>query len=402
MLETCETRAYKRGEIAQARHGNSRTASGAYGGKMKSYKTILMAAILAVAPAAVVAQSPATDPAPAASATTVPATIANETAPGAPVIEPSTTTDAAGATAAPASAAIDHALPEASVGLPDGRMGLQDQYTDIGLEAAWMHDWILMPVMVAISVLVLGLLGWVAFRYRASANPVASKTSHNTLIEILWTLIPVLILLVIAVPSIQLIAKQYSPPKADLTIKVIGNQWYWTYQYPDNGDFELVSNMLKEKDQVGPNDRYRTDADGPRLLAVDERLVVPAGAVVKLIVTSNDVIHAFAVPAFWSKMDAVPGRLNETWFKVDRPGVYFGQCSELCGQRHAFMPIAVEVVSPAKFAQWVASKGGTMPGAAPAATAEAAPAAEAAAPAPAANDNEAEANAADGAVANAN
>jgi len=145
--------------------------------------------------------------------------------------------------------------------------------------------------------------------------------------------------------------------------------------------------MLKEPGDpsVPAGGRTRTDADGPRLLAVDERLVVPAGAVVKLLVTSNDVIHAFAVPAFWSKMDAVPGRINETWFKVDRPGVYFGQCSELCGQRHAFMPIAVEVVTPARFAQWVASKGGTMPGAAPAASpAAAAPAAPAAAtPAPA-------------------
>jgi len=174
-------------------------------------------------------------------------------------------------------------------------------------------------------------------------------------------LIPVLILLAIAVPSIRLLAAQYSPPKADLTIKVIGNQWYWTYQYPDNGDFEIVSNMLKERDQVGPNERARTDADGPRLLAVDERVVIPAGKVVKFIVTSNDVIHSFAMPAFWTKMDAVPGRLNETWVKVDRPGVYFGQCSELCGQRHGFMPIAIEVVTPARYAEWIASKGGTMP-----------------------------------------
>jgi len=174
-----------------------------------------------------------------------------------------------------------------------------------------------------------------------------------------WTLAPVLILLVLAVPSIKLLAKQYSPPPADLTVKVIGNQWYWTYQYPDNGDFELVSNML-------PDDEAKKRGE-PRLLGVDERMVVPAGAVVKLIVTSNDVIHSFAVPAFWAKMDAVPGKLNETWFKVDRPGVYYGQCSELCGARHAYMPIAVEVVTPERFAQWIASKGGTMPtaGAAP-------------------------------------
>jgi cytochrome c oxidase subunit 2 len=159
---------------------------------------------------------------------------------------------------------------------------------------------------------------------------------------------------VIAVPSIRLLANQYSPPEADLTVKVIGNQWYWTYQYPDHGDFELVSNGLSDADAKARGE--------PRLLGVDERMVVPAGATVKLIVTSNDVIHAFGVPAFWVKMDAVPGRLNETWFKVDRPGIYYGQCYELCGARHGYMPIAVEVVPPAQFAAWVGSKGGTMPG----------------------------------------
>jgi cytochrome c oxidase subunit II len=160
----------------------------------------------------------------------------------------------------------------------------------------------------------------------------------------------------IAVPSIRLLAHQYDPPKADLTVKVTGNQWYWTYSYPDNGGFEIVSNMLSDADAKKRGE--------PRLLAADERMVVPAGAVVKLIVTSSDVIHSFGVPSFWVKMDAVPGRLNETWFKVDRPGLYYGQCYELCGARHGFMPIAVEVVSPTQYAAWVASKGGTMPGAA--------------------------------------
>jgi cytochrome c oxidase subunit 2 len=256
--------------------------------------------------------------------------------------------------------------------------------TELGEDAQWLHNGVLMPVITAITVLVLVLLLWVIFRYRAKANPVPSKTSHNTVIEVIWTLVPVLILLVIAVPSIRLLAAQYNQPKADVTIKVIGNQWYWTYQYPDNGDFEIVSNMLKEKDEVKAGDRFRTDADGPRLLAVDERIVVPVGKVVKVIVTSNDVIHSWAVPAFWTKMDAVPGRLNETWFKADRPGVYFGQCSELCGARHAYMPIAVEVVATERFAEWVRSKGGTMPGDAPAEAA--APAGDnAAAAAPAAN-----------------
>jgi cytochrome c oxidase subunit II len=254
---------------------------------------------------------------------------------------------------------IQHAVPTPGVGMPTDKITLQPQETALGQEAARMHNWILVPMMAAMSLLVLVLLLWVVLRYRSGANPTPSRTSHNTFIEIIWTLVPVLVLVAIAVPSIRLIAHQYSPPKADLTVKVIGNQWYWTYQYPDNGDFEVVSNMLPEqKDAAGK--RFRTDADGPRLLAVDERMVVPAGAVVKIISTSADVIHSFALPAAWVKIDAVPGRLNESWFKIDRPGVYFGQCSELCGARHAYMPIAVEVVPPAQFAQWVAFKGGTM------------------------------------------
>nr|WP_240320941.1 cytochrome c oxidase subunit II [Sphingomonas crusticola] len=258
---------------------------------------------------------------------------------------------------------IVHLAPTPGVGMPSAdRIGLQPQYTAIGHEAVRFHDIILVPMMAIISIFVLILLLWVIVRYNARSNPTPSRTHHNTIIEIVWTLLPVLILVGIAVPSIKLLAHQYSPPKADLTVKAIGNQWYWTYQYPDNGDFEVVSNMLKEKNEVTGKEKPRTDADGPRLLAVDERMVVPAGAVVKVITTSNDVIHSWALPAAWLKMDAVPGRLNETWFKIDRPGVYFGQCSELCGARHAFMPIAVEVVPPAQFAQWVAFKGGTMPG----------------------------------------
>jgi cytochrome c oxidase subunit 2 len=277
--------------------------------------------------------------------------------PGPPTVSP----------AAPAVAAkpadIVHMAPTPGVGMPSAdRIGLQPQFSTIGQEAVRFHDYILVPMMAIISIFVLILLLWVIVRYNARRNPTPSKTQHNTFIEILWTLLPVLILVLIAVPSIRLIAHQYSPPKPDLTIKAIGNQWYWTYQYPDNGDFEVVSNMLKEKSEVTGKERARTDADGPRLLAVDDRMVVPAGAVVKIITTSNDVIHSFALPAVWNKMDAVPGRLNETWFKIDRPGVYFGQCSELCGARHAFMPIAVEVVPPAQFARWVAFKGGTMPG----------------------------------------
>jgi cytochrome c oxidase subunit 2 len=301
--------------------------------------------------------------APAASPVTAPAANVDVT-PGATAVGPATT--APGATT-PAAPAFQHATPEPGIGMPDGRMGLQDQFSPIGREAAAFHNNWLLVLCALISLVVLILLLWAMIRYRRSANPVPSRTSHNTLVEVLWTVVPVLILVAIAVPSIRLIRHQYSPPPADLTIKVIGNQWYWTYQYPDNGGFELVSNMLKERTEVAAGARFRTDADGPRLLAVDERMVIPAGKTVKFIVTSNDVIHSFSMPAFWIKNDANPGQLNETWVKVDRPGVYFGQCQELCGARHAFMPIAIEVVTPDRFAQWVASKGGTMPGATPAA-----------------------------------
>jgi cytochrome c oxidase subunit 2 len=237
--------------------------------------------------------------------------------------------------------------------------------TALGERAKDFHNNWLLLMCAVISIFVLGLLAWAMFRYRRGRNPVPSRTSHNTAIEIVWTLVPVLVLAAIALPSIRLIRAQYTPPPADVTIKVIGNQWYWTYQYPDNGGFEIVANMLKEKKDVKPGERYRTDADGPPLLAADERLVIPVGKVVKFIITSNDVIHSFAVPAFWTKLDANPGRLNETWVKVDRPGVYFGQCSELCGARHGFMPIAVEVVPEATFNAWLASKGGTPKGAKP-------------------------------------
>jgi cytochrome c oxidase subunit 2 len=271
---------------------------------------------------------------------------------------------------------IPSVAPIAGIGMPTNqRIHLQEQVTPNGRKALWMHDYILVPMMLIISALVLVLLLWVILRFRRSANPTPSRTSHNTLIEVIWTLVPVLILVAIAVPSISLLAAQFKPAGKDaLTVKATGNQWYWVYSYPDNGGFEVVSNMLQDKPE--PGKRVRQYADGPRLLAVDNRLVIPVGREIRLITTSNDVIHSFAVPAFWAKIDAVPGRINEISFKVEKEGVYFGQCSELCGARHGFMPISVEVVSPEKFAAWVKSKGGTMPGqakpiaaAAPAATA---------------------------------
>jgi cytochrome c oxidase subunit 2 len=344
------------------------------------HKLIAVAAALAMAPVVAAAQAPSGN-APSSGAPTAQGAAAGTPSPGAAQASGQKPLDAVSAQsqAAPAgpadasangmqsaeepsnaqvaaSAWQSTARPTLTIGQPDGRAALQDQVTPIGQEALWFHNYILMPIITIISLFVLALLLWVIVRYRRAANPVPSRNSHNTVLEILWTVVPVLILVAIAIPSIRLLAHQYSPPKADLTVKVTGNQWYWTYAYPDNGGFEIVSNMLS-KDEAAKRGE-------PRLLAVDERMVVPAGATVKVIVTAADVIHSWGVPAFWVKMDAVPGRLNETWFKVDRPGLYYGQCFELCGARHGFMPITVEVVPPAQFAAWIASKGGTMPGAA--------------------------------------
>ncbi|HEY0270818.1 MAG TPA: cytochrome c oxidase subunit II [Sphingomonas sp.] len=262
-------------------------------------------------------------------------------------------------TASPAAPAPEKIIPQfyqptPGIGQPTDAIALQPQVTEIGRTAANFHNLILMPIIVVITLFVLLLLIWVIIRYNARANPVASRTSHNTVIEIVWTVAPVLILLFIAVPSIKLLAAQYATPKPDLTVKVIGHQWYWSYEYPDNGDFEVVSNILTDAQDKAKGE--------PRQLGVDNRMVVPVDSVIKIITTSDDVIHSFAVPAFWTKMDAVPGRLNETWFKVTRPGLYYGQCSELCGARHGFMPIAVEVVTRPQFAQWIAARGGTLPG----------------------------------------
>ena len=276
--------------------------------------------------------------------------------------------DAAVVAAVPAVAALSTTAPTPGIGAPDGRLGLQDQVTDLGQRAADFHNGPLLLMCLVISLFVLVLLGYTMFKFRRGANPTPSRNTHHTMLEVVWTLVPVLVLVAIAIPSIRLLAAQYSPPPADLTIKVIGHQWNWSYEYPDNG-VSIDSYMLKEANDPTrkPNERARTDADGPPLLAVDERLVIPAGKVVKFIITSEDVIHSFAIPAFWTKMDAVPGRLNQDWVKVDRPGVYFGQCSELCGARHGYMPIAVEVLAPAQFDAWLASKGGSPKGAKPAA-----------------------------------
>ncbi|HLL30725.1 MAG TPA: cytochrome c oxidase subunit II [Allosphingosinicella sp.] len=320
-------------------------------------KLILAAAALALAPAAAFAQAaPASAPAapaPAAQAPRDSISAASQAAPAQP--EEMNQPQGEGPSNAQVLASSPaRTAPDATVGQPTQALGFQPQVTPIGEEALWFHNALLMPVITVISIFVLALLLYVMIRFRRSANPVPSRTTHNTTLEVVWTLVPVLILVAIAVPSIRLLAHQYAPPKADLTVKATGSQWFWTYTYPDHGGFEIVSNGLKDEDA-----RARGE---PRLLAVDERMVVPQGATVKVIVTASDVIHSWGIPAFWVKMDAVPGRLNETWFKTDKPGVYYGQCFELCGARHAYMPIAVEVLPPAQFAAWVASKGGTMPG----------------------------------------
>ena len=331
------------------------------GVKMKAIWLAIALAAAGLTPAA--AQTPASQPTTAAAATATPP---------AGTAQDATKPDAAQPAIVPGS--VGHAIPTPGIGEPDGRKGIQYQVTPIGREAEAFHDGPLMIIAVAISIFVLLLLLYVMIRYRRSANPTPSRNSHNTLIEVIWTVVPVFILGGIAIPSIILLAHQYSPPPADVTVKVTGHQWYWSYELPDYG-VSFDSYMLKEAGDPTrqKNQRARTDTDGPPLLAVDERLVIPAGKFVKFIITADDVIHSFAVPAFWIKQDANPGQLHETWVKVDRPGVYFGQCSELCGARHGFMPIGVEVVPAAQFAQWVGSKGGHMPGATPAATPTAAP-----------------------------
>lgn len=201
----------------------------------------------------------------------------------------------------------------------------------------------LLILMTAISVFVLGLMLYVMVRFNARANPEPSKTTHNTLVEVIWTVVPIVILVVIAIPSFRLLYFQRDIPEADMTVKAVGYQWYWGYEYPDHGEFAFDSLMLTDEER----------GDQPRLLATDTAMVVPVDTTVRVIVTAADVLHAFAMPAFGLKMDAVPGRLNETWFKAEKTGTFYGQCSELCGIRHAFMPIRIEVVSKADFALWV-------------------------------------------------
>jgi cytochrome c oxidase subunit 2 len=223
------------------------------------------------------------------------------------------------------------------------QLGLQQSASPVMDNIIWFHDFLLY-IITAIAGFVLALLIIVMVRFNARANPAPSRTTHNTLIEIAWTIIPIMILMFIAVPSFKLLFFQLNVPPADLTVKATGKQWFWSYSYPDNGGFEFDSLMLKEGERK---------QDQPRLLAVNNEMVVPVNKTVRVITTGADVIHSFAVPSFGIKIDAVPGRINETWFTATREGVYYGQCSELCGKDHAFMPIAVRVVSDQAFSAWI-------------------------------------------------
>jgi cytochrome c oxidase subunit 2 len=327
---------------------------------MRKVKSLVLAGLLAFAPALLLngpalAQENAAVAAPAAGNESAAAdSAANATAPA--------------AQAAPAEkvAAPPRMRPTPGIGMPmPGEITLQKQFSPTGHTARWLHDVLLLPLITIISIFVLVLMLYVMVRFRRSANPTPSKTSHNTVIEVIWTVVPVVILLIIAVPSIGLLADQYKPaPKDALTVKVTGYQWYWGYEYPDNAIPEYVSNLL-------PRDKAEANGE-PYLLAPDNRMVLPVGRPIKLIITGADVIHSFAVPSLWVKMDAVPGRLNEKTFTIEKPGVYYGQCSELCGARHGFMPIAIEALPPAQFDQWVLSQGGKPKGAGAATTAQAA------------------------------
>ena len=223
------------------------------------------------------------------------------------------------------------------------QLGFQEPASQTMRDIVWFHDYMLVPIIVAISAFVLFLMLYVMVRFRASRNPNPSKRTHNVLVEIVWTLVPCLILIVMAVPSFKVLYSQDTIPKADLTIKAIGYQWYWGYEYPDE-NIIFDSYMIEEKD---------LKQGQPRLLAVDNEVIVPVNKVVKVLITANDVLHAWALPAFGVKRDAMPGRVNETWFKADRVGTFYGQCSELCGIKHAFMPITVKVVTDEEYQEWL-------------------------------------------------
>lgn len=234
------------------------------------------------------------------------------------------------------------------------QMGLQEPATDIAVTIGWFHNALLMPIITVITLLVLGLLIAIAAKFNERANPKPSGTTHHTGLEVAWTLIPVLILVVIAIPSFKLLREQVVIPKSDLTIKLTGKQWYWTFEYAkDSGGITFDAIMMNDEDRAKAVRAGGKTDDYPRLLAVDNEAWVPVNKTVRVQVTAADVIHAFAVQSFGVKIDAVPGRLNETWFRATKEGVYYGQCQELCGKDHAFMPLVIRVVSQDKYDAWL-------------------------------------------------
>ncbi len=230
------------------------------------------------------------------------------------------------------------------------QMGLQNPVTEVADGINWFHNVLVNPIIIGITIFVMILMAYVIYAFSEKRNPTPSTTTHNQLLEVAWTVIPVLILLMIAVPSFKLLYKQYEYPTADLVIKATGNQWNWTHSYPDHGGFSFTSVMLNDEERAA---LIKKGVPSPRLLSVNNEIFVPVNKVVHVLVTASDVIHNWTVPAFGSKVDAVPGRITATWFRARQEGVFYGQCSELCGKDHAFMPIAVRVVKDAVFNEWV-------------------------------------------------
>jgi cytochrome c oxidase subunit 2 len=231
------------------------------------------------------------------------------------------------------------------LGVPhDKGIGLQAPATDLAERMDFLHNWVLMPIITVITLFVLALLLIVIVKFRESKNPVPSKTTHHTWLEVGWTIIPALILVGIAVFSFPLLYRQLTIPKPELTVRAIGHQWYWSYEYPDNGNFTFDARVVRKED-LQPGQIY--------LLDTDNEVVLPVDTNIRIQITGFDVIHAWTVPAFGVKHDAVPGRTNESWFNIKRPGIYYGQCSELCGVEHAYMPIKVRAVSKEEYQTWV-------------------------------------------------
>ena len=231
-------------------------------------------------------------------------------------------------------------------------LGLQEAASPVMEDIRWFHDSLMMPIITIITLFVTALMVYVVVRFNKKANPTPSNFTHNTTVEVLWTVIPVIILVVIAIPSFKLLYKADSTSEPEMTLKVTGNQWYWSYEYPDNGDINFDSNLLEGKD---------LPEGAPRLLETDNKVVLPVDTNIRILVTASDVLHNWAVPAFGIKIDTIPGRLRETWVRITKEGTYYGQCSELCGVRHAYMPIQVQAVSKEKFQAWVSTQSAEAP-----------------------------------------